>query len=245
MGGGAQVGIVVARSQGAAAFTPLSLSPVLWLDASQITGLSDGAAITTWTDASGNGNNITQSTAAAKPTYKTAILNGKPVARFDGGDRLINASISVAQPITAFVVASVSASDSDAATFFDSYNNVQCIMYRGAALDNPNKIVIRSGPTATWGVDADNNANILTGIWSGASSSLWKNGGTAATGSNGTNGLSGVSIGNIRGNPNPLIANYSLIGDIAEIIIYSGAMSDGNRQSVQSYLSAKYGIAVS
>src|SRR5580765_7415799 len=41
-------------------------------------GLADGDPVTTWLDSSVNGNNATQ-TGALRPTFKTNILNGKPV----------------------------------------------------------------------------------------------------------------------------------------------------------------------
>ena len=71
-------------SAASANFDPSSLSPTLWLKADTIGGLSDGGAIGTWADQSGNGRDFTQNTAGAKPTYKTGILNGLPVVRFDG-----------------------------------------------------------------------------------------------------------------------------------------------------------------
>lgn len=45
--------------------------------------LSDGTAIQTLTDVAGT-NNATQSTLANRPLFKTNILNGNPVVRFDG-----------------------------------------------------------------------------------------------------------------------------------------------------------------
>jgi hypothetical protein len=64
--------------------TPLDPSTVaglkLWLKADSL-ALADGAAVTTWTDSSGNGNNAT---AVGAPVFKTNILNGKPVIRFVG-----------------------------------------------------------------------------------------------------------------------------------------------------------------
>ena len=35
---------------------------------------------------------------------------------------------------------------------------------------------------------------------------------------------------------------YYLKGDIAEIIVYDSALSDTNRQNVESYLNSKYAI---
>ena len=45
--------------------------------------LSDGAGVQTLTDLAGS-NNATQSTSANRPTFKTNILNGNPILRFDG-----------------------------------------------------------------------------------------------------------------------------------------------------------------
>lgn len=45
---------------------------------------ADGQVVGRWADASGVGNNATQSTAADKPIYKTGIQNGLPMVLFDG-----------------------------------------------------------------------------------------------------------------------------------------------------------------
>src|SRR5262247_3533304 len=57
----------------------------MWLKADAITGLVDNDPISTWADSSVNGRNATQS-GTARPTYKVNIINGLPVARFDGAD---------------------------------------------------------------------------------------------------------------------------------------------------------------
>src|SRR5262245_37132262 len=81
------------------AFTPADVSGlVVWLRADAL-GLNDGDPVGTWTDGSGNGRDLTQATAAKKPTYKTNIVNGKPVVRFDGvDDRLKAAGFTWNQP---------------------------------------------------------------------------------------------------------------------------------------------------
>ena len=76
----------------------------LWLDASKLTGLSDGATVTTWTDMSGLGNNAT--TSAGTPIYKTGILNGQPVVRFDGSSsKMTLADLSSSFPTAACIFA--------------------------------------------------------------------------------------------------------------------------------------------
>ena len=68
-----------------------------WYKADAITGLSDGDAVDSWVDSSGNGNTLTQSTSGAKPSYETNEVNSLPVVRFDKdaspGDNLLNADL--------------------------------------------------------------------------------------------------------------------------------------------------------
>ena len=61
----------------------------LWLAAWKEQGYSDDDPVGTAKDFSGNGNDATQGTEAAKPTFKAAILNGLPVFRFDGSDDIL------------------------------------------------------------------------------------------------------------------------------------------------------------
>ena len=63
-------------------------------DVMDIRGLNDGDAISTWPDLSGNGRDVTN-TSTARPVFKTGIINGFPVVRFDGtNDSLIRTSAS-------------------------------------------------------------------------------------------------------------------------------------------------------
>lgn len=85
----------------AAPFDPLTLSPYLWLDASDITTLfqdaggttpvaSDGDPVGLWLDKSGNGRHYSQATSGRRPTYKTNVQNGKPGILFDGVDDFLS-----------------------------------------------------------------------------------------------------------------------------------------------------------
>lgn len=55
------------------------------LEADAITGLVDGDPISTWVDGSGNSNSPTGTT-TTRPLWKTGILNGLAIARYDGSD---------------------------------------------------------------------------------------------------------------------------------------------------------------
>jgi len=76
-------------------FTPLHLSPQLWLDASDTSTITEsGGAVSQWNDKSGNGYNFSQGTAAAQPTTGVTLQNGLNVLNFDGGDNLLAANAS-------------------------------------------------------------------------------------------------------------------------------------------------------
>lgn len=64
------------------AANPYTTNLELQLDARDITGLTDGDSVTTWTDSSAAGNDVTQATASRRPVYKTSIIGSEPVVRF-------------------------------------------------------------------------------------------------------------------------------------------------------------------
>ena len=87
-------------------FNPADYGTVLgdWDGVAQ-TGYVDNDAAGTWTDFSGNSRDATNSDSGEKPLYKTGIINGKPVFRFDGSnDCLFTPSFSQPQYFTMFVV---------------------------------------------------------------------------------------------------------------------------------------------
>lgn len=72
-------------------WTPLALQPRLWLDASDLTTITDsGGAVSEWRDKSGNGYAFTQATSTSQPTTGTVTLNSLNTIAFDGGDSLVS-----------------------------------------------------------------------------------------------------------------------------------------------------------
>jgi hypothetical protein len=71
---------------------------------------------------------------------------------------------------------------------------------------------------------------------------LWLNGvkGTDATA--GTAGFNGISIGNLRGDPDPLAGGFGHYGHICEIIVYSSKKTDAERAGIEAYLTKKWGV---
>jgi hypothetical protein len=80
-----------------------SLGLVLWLDAAQITGLSDNDPVVTWEDQSPSGNDAT-----GTGTYKTNVFGDEPAVLFNGTTNFFQLSSPIATttnaPFTVIVV---------------------------------------------------------------------------------------------------------------------------------------------
>ena len=221
---------------------------VLWLDANAITGLSDGAKVATWDDLSGEDNHATQTTEANKPTYKGNVLNSKPVVRFDGvNDHLIIDALLAGgtSSRTIFIVAKS-----------DTIGNKAMFMLNGDRSGTANarfyditpEIWVRvfgnqqfheSFPTEFAILTIGNAENAkVNEIYGWLDESLL----TAVGSANGDTTLNILgtrsSIGTILND----ITTYAWKGDIAEILVYNRELYDSEREMVEAYLSAKYGL---
>jgi hypothetical protein len=66
---------------------------------------SDNTEVSPWADRSGNGHDVSQATAANRPTFQTAEQGGNGVVRFDGSnDVLTRNEISIGSPVAATVI---------------------------------------------------------------------------------------------------------------------------------------------
>jgi hypothetical protein len=216
-----------------AGFTPASLSGLAgWWKADQLV-LNDGDPVATWADQSGNSRDFSQATSAARPTYKTNILNGKPVVRSDGVDDYLNTtSFTMAQALTLSVVhvpRSVSTTD----VLFDAGSGSQFTAYHNASAAY---ILDIGASTNTSGGPVLNTPEIVTVVANGASSAYVRNG--VSTAASGTNGLAG----GLRLMANRILSAAYNQGDYAEVILYNRALTVGERQQVEAYANAKYAL---
>mgnify|MGYP001582536698 CR=1 FL=1 len=231
-------------------FTSFSPSDVanlaFWFKADQITGLNDGDTLTTWNDQSGNSRNVTQGTSTKRPTYKTAILNGLPILRFDGADDFLKTSSEVSYTATMSVFSVIKTSTGFASypltgigsvnTFFHEFVSATSWKFSGYNTSN-----------ASNGLDAN---TITSGAWTVLSSMLRST--TCEMYANGaTNGSTARTGTNNSGNAHLTVGAYGdgsfgwLNGDLAEVIIYFADIGDTDRQNVQNYLGSKYAITIS
>lgn len=227
---------------GAGGRNPVSFSPDdlsgldLWLKADAITGLSDNDAVVTWSDESGNGNDLSQAIAANRPTYQTNEINTTlPVVRGDGTNDYIGAAIvGLDQPRHIFIVARWNVYGEDDA-IMDGWG-VNRGRLRAAAVD---EVELSAGININSGtIAAVTDFHIYSLVINGASSIIRVDGVEKVTGnaaSNDPNGRILFSDGNGVNHAN---------ADVAEIIDYNVVLSAADQASVESYLSAKYGISI-
>lgn len=234
----------VGQSPSLRAFSPLSINGLqLWLDASQVSG-ADGDPVTTWGDLSGNGRNATQSTTAAKPTLKTAVQNGRSALLFDGTDDSIATAAAVFTGAAARTVVAIYRDTKGGA-------HVSPICGQSTGSSGSTWFVLQSRNSGAVGDPyLAGFANDLTGP---AVDGLWKvavvtyDGATATTYKNGAQANTGAKTYNTVNQPFAIGADASsfLGGYVGEIAVYNTALSAADRQRIERYLGAKWGIAVS
>ncbi len=220
-------------------FSPLNIAGCkLWLDASKIAGLSDNDPVALWADASGNSNDATQAVGVLQPIYKTGVLNGLPVVRWDGSDDSLIVPDFLSGQSTAFVVGINS-----------RIAVVEFMILQNSGTGYLIFLANANSGSNFWGVYLSNYGFVPSGETSSAfkvytvrtdssiNVEMYTNGTLSATATSGVlyTGLTFSMIGNDQ-------YNQVLNGDIAEIIVYDSALSSGDRMAVETYLSAKYAI---
>ncbi len=238
--------------------TEVSASPSLstslkkWFAASQFTGLTNHSPISDWPDLSGNGDDAVQANPILQPVYITNVMNGLPVVRFNGAN---SNALAFARPVQ------------DDFTIFCVFRSTQgygsgTLYFQGAGLVNGEV----AGVTADFGSCLFANGQVCAGTGNpdvGVNSTAGFNDGqphlmtfkrTESTGEVDLY-MDGIFMGSTNGNTGPLGApgqlvlgaqqtmNYFLTGDIAEVKIFSSALSDSDRTAEESELECKYGIA--
>jgi hypothetical protein len=204
-----------------------------WYKADALT-LNDGDAVATWTDSSGLANDAAQATGANQPLYKTNILNGLPVIRFDGTNDFMS-------------VAGITNNTATRTLFFVAKATVAISVDRAVWALSPTSLVAARNADAQWlyygnsvdaavliGGDATAAfANIACRINSVTSLDMYRDAGTATNldPEDTFSGAAALTIGASSGGG----AGW-WPGDIAEMIVFNAALSDANRQAMTDYL---------
>lgn len=247
-------GLVIDPYRFAATWTPADLSPYLWLDASQET-YGDGDAVSTWTNRGSGANNATAG-AGTEPTFKTGIMNGQPVVRFDGSNDFMSvasyapASTTAGQMSVWVVMTATSGSDYAIAELTSNYNGANAFGLFRLAADNVtfsnrgssySTFVTTGTVTTTPSVyvgtmDRSLSTNEVTGYLNSTTASGTRPQNANLSGDMSTNTL---YLGARAG------SSLRLAGDIAEIGFVKSVLSASDITSLTSYLGAKYGVTIS
>ena len=227
-----------------AAFTPASISGLkLWVKAD--TGLykdaaktqpatTNGDAIYTWADQSGNGYDFTQSTLANRPTLATSAQNGLSAVAFDGtNSAMVTASFTaLSQPNTVFIVAPVGRSQD---YLFDGLASSG----RTAAADQlltVGKMSAYAGAALEYTRTPTSALKVWAFVFNGVSSKIYENGTQVASGNANANTISGFTLG----------ARYALnihgYGNFCEFIVFNANLSAEDFSKVITYLNSKWAV---
>lgn len=253
------------RHRGSAPFSPTDLTGLaLWLKADAGVTLS-GSNVTAWADQSGNGFNANGNvTDGVNPTFVSNVKNGKPALRFgSNGDatvlRTAPTTFGNNGEFTIFTVNQYNDADNnwaeliskgDLATaegsqfaisprFISSVDPTQSAF--GVMGDDYNWSFLYQDPAITsWAIVCG------TQSITNNSQKYFVNGSLAfeSTSVSAINQVNiEIGIGNSGSNSTPSSANYGgFSGDLAEVIFYNRAVTNTERQQVESYLNTKYAI---
>lgn len=219
----------------------------VWLKADAIGGASNGDAVAVWPDSSGNGFDATNPPALA-PSYRTGILNGLPVVRFDG---LTSYLQRVSYPhgtndLTLIVVVRRNGSSSGYQNVFiagaTSFSAPGGSFYQIWAPSPPASAL--NGNFAAGSLDISSGVGfagdhfqivlLQKAAAAGGTSRMFVDGSPAGTGF----GAQSISNGYWLGAWNVNWMN----GDVAEVMLYGSALDTNDRQLAEGALAWKYAL---
>lgn len=234
-------------NRGLGGFLPSDLAGLaLWLnaetglyqdDAATIPATADGHQIAVWQDQSGNARHAGQTVASKRFTLKLAIQNGRQVLRADGTDDFL-------------LTANFASFPSKRGTLFAVFDNRNIAGNRIAGTFGVAIAWIwyttQSGTAFKW-FDSFSNHTTATDPAAFLLQCITRTGDTSLTVH--TNGSldATLTIANNQPSASQIALGANLDGsgpcsiDLAELLIYDGALSDANRVLVENYLRNRWG----
>ncbi|GAA3612957.1 LamG-like jellyroll fold domain-containing protein [Flavivirga amylovorans] len=203
----------------------------------------DTDPVLNWLDNSDNNNDATQAIVGNQPVFVEDAINFNPIIDFDGDDLLQTPAISTNSDMTIFTVAegqsgvqkqilNLNGGDNIIIEFEDATPTFRARMYDGV-----NTGEIQTTTAVTVGTNVIANYN----VYSGTNSELFING--SSVGTDATNTYAPTSpIANIGGHPSNALKRWD--GGIAEVIVYTGSITNPERDKIESYLAIKYGVTL-
>lgn len=212
-------------------------SCALWLDASVSSSIhATAGAVDTWDDQSGNGRNATATT-TARPTTgtRTFPVSGVNVLDFDGSANTMRTSSFSVTGGTGYTIAGVVLSD-NGANGAQEWWAADVTNGEVVGKHTTNGYLVFTGNTVSSGTINTSGHSVIN-VGGTSSAALIQVDGTVLTsGQNaGTGGIAGgMQIGSSK--TSTLFWN----GMIAEVVIYTDALSSGDRTSLANYWTTKW-----
>ncbi len=222
---GVFAGIAASRRRAA----PASWDPddygtcILWL----VGDSAPSGSITTWTADRGTGP--TQATSGSRPTKVDSVINGHSVVRFDGTDDFL--ATTDITGLTFFVVLNAAVGINDYAHWF-ARNSTATYPWHGGQTT-----MVYSGASP---INVVNGSGWVDGV-STAPASMARDATFRVYSFRPT---TGTELGSYGWWNQASQGGRYWKGDFAEVIVYSDALSTGNRQSVEDHLGTTYGITI-
>lgn len=239
-----------------AEWTPNSIAGcVLWYDFSDANTLftdagstkvsSDGDAIYQVNDKSGNNHHGVQTTAGARPLYKTGIQNSLSIARFDGVNNTgshFNITMSASSGSFTMIAAfydNVTGIKSTPRGLFDTQTGR--LIFLPQTTNNNGYIGWYDGGYKDIAVNAHQNWEIDSWVLNSATTTgyVYQNGNLLGNATYSAKAIGGrVRLCAFQ----DTLSNYLLAADMCEVILYTSALSDTDRGTVETYLNNKWAI---
>lgn len=239
-------------------FNARDFGAVQVLDSRFLSGLNDGDGIGTWTDRSRSGYDMSQATSGFRPTYKTSIQGGQPIARFDGGDSMTS-SFETATAYSAICIYKRTNSQTNVAnnaTFSWSIGIIGVSnfsasqrLFQFSYNSSPDEFAHFANATTTFSISRNNDFNIhsvsipiATGTGSYTTNGANEQTASVASLSGVTSGTVSSVLGDATFNPG---FNLKLIGDFALAVVVKSALDKSQVKKINHAAAYSFKIACS
>lgn len=231
---------------GGGGFSPDNIAGLtVWCDVSQLSGYLADDPVQIWTDQSGSGKDLFQSSFSSRPLYKTNTINGHPALSFESSRYYDVPSLAGLSAATMFLVFKHQNVAGGGDTMYEmagsSTDPKTYLPYSGngglydSAFSSQRRDNFATGAVTT------TNWYVYAVAASGSNWQAWVNGVLVYT--HGANTLSAPTAGYIGRTGSGGYWGSGAGGHLAEIIIYNSALL-ADRETVEDYLGAKYGITI-
>jgi hypothetical protein len=226
---------------------------LMWLRPDDFGTIADNTPITTWTDNSGNGNDLGQSSggASTRPDFFNNVVNGFPAIRFNtaSGSRLIRASFFTfpTNEISVLFVNNNTDAGDGLFSYASSAGSNDFLIFNSASTQVfVDETQVNSGVGfngGTWQV-GQVEWSTTTGL------EVWKDGSQDYTNGSFASGRSITAGGTlaIGAEQDAQDGGYDnaqyFDGDLTEVIVYNTELNEARKLVVQNYLAAKYGVSL-